>query len=859
MPDTPKLLRPVQVVIDGDRFHAKPNKPPGGNQKDFFAGDDAAFVRHKADVTTKLSNIAQTLENKDEPLGFLHVQMRETALAKSHRPLDRLFTQHNRFALVGGDREGNLIVQGAPRALQELSDLIERRAEATPRTKQDAGGRVTEVVSEYRSELGSIEDIRLHDRHDRVPFEPGLALEALGRKDAIGSYVVDLFPIDQTVAAPGAVDKAVVRFLEAIAQIPGGIEVKPALPEDLRSRLIHPTLSLSVRLLKDSSRRSIILPRELRGEIKLPDETHGPVAVSISPPSHASTDLDPKRNEDVLAMLAEQMLVRSVQPPLILDEGNPEPIPSGSPVPLPAPSSTSDHPVIGVLDGGIAKLPTLAPWIAGAANHVPPNERNESHGTFIAGLCAGAYHLNPALADYVESAGVKVFDLDLLPRRDLRSTYYPDPATFFDQVDESVRAAKQAANVRVINFSFACGPAQTAAYSIAAEAFDSIARKHDVIFVVSAGNLNGVESRPPWPEAANDAIQMLAAQSQSQGISAPAEAFHAVTIGALNPPGFADHPALLPTTYTRRGPGTGFSRKPDLAHVGGVTAGPETANKTGLASFAPSGALVDNCGTSFAAPLVGATLATLDQRLDRKASRELLHALMIHRAQRNKALSSKVIRHIAPEFVGFGLPLRADDGLVDTPHEITVVFDQVLPREKVLDFKFAWPSSLTTPNGACRGEVVLTMVYSPPIDRAFKDEALRVELDAHLRQEVIDPETGEVTWEGQLDHDGATTPPGTKKREKELIKNGVKWSPIKRLTTTMPKGRGNSSNWRLIVEPLTRKAADFPEDGIRFALLMTIRDLAGKAPVNDQMRSILLGMGLTLADIQVAARVRQAA
>jgi len=857
MADGDKILRPVQVLMEGERFHAKPNKPPGGSQKDFFAGDDEGFARHKAEVTTRLSNIAQTLERKDEPLGFMHVQMRETALAKSHRPLDRLFTAHNRFALVGGDSDGNLIVQGAPRALQELSDLISEKAEPTPRKRVDRNtGKLVDAVSEYRSELGSIEEIRLHDRDDRVGFEARLAIETLQRKDAIGSYVVDLFRIDQSIAGQGAVHKALIRFLEAIGEISGGLEIRPALPEDLRSRLLHPTLSLSLRLVQDPSRRSIILPRELRGDAP-------PVALSTSASAssglRAGADLDPKRHEDVLALLAEQTLVRTVQLPVVLDEGNSLAVPSGKTISIPAPSASIDYPVLGVIDGGIAGVPSLAPWIAGTANHVPIAERNESHGTFIAGLSAGAYHLNGSIADYVESSGVKVFDLDLFPRKDLRSTYYPDYPTFFDQVDESVRAAKQAANVRIINFSFACGPAQTGAYSIAAEAFDSIARKHDVIFVVSAGNLEGIESRPAWPEAADDAIQMLAAQSQTQSITPPAEAFHAITVGALNPPGFKDHPLLLPTTYTRRGPGTGYSRKPDLAHIGGVSAGPETGNKTGLASFAPDGAVVERCGTSFSAPLVGATLATLDQRLSRRASRELLHALMIHRAKRHKNLSTKTICHIAPEFVGFGMPLRADEMLVDEPHEITIVFDQVLPPDTILDFKFAWPQCLTSASGQCRGDVDLTIVYSPPIDRAFKDEALRVELDAHLRQEVIDPETGEEKWEGQLDHDGAATPPGTKKREKQMLKNGVKWSPIKRLTTRMPKGRGASSNWRLLVEPLTRKAADFPAEGIRFALLMTIRDPTGKNPVNDQLRNILSGMGISLSDIQVATRIRQAA
>jgi hypothetical protein len=380
MPSSDIPLRPVQVLMDGERFHTKPNKPPGGNQKDFFAGDNAAFVNHKAEVTMRLSNIAQTLERNDEPIGFMHVQMRETALAKSHRPLDRLFTHRNKFALVGGDNDGNLIVQGAPRALQELSDLIQDKAEVLPRRKTDRNsGKLVEVVSEYRSELGSIEEIRLHDRDDRVGFEAGLAIETLRRKDAIGSYVIDLFRIDQDIAGRGAVDKAVVRFLEAIGEIPGGIEIRPALSEDLRSRLLHPTLAISLRLIGDTSRRSIILPRELRGgsvTIALPTRT-----ATVGRPSFAVADLDPKRHEDVLALLAEQTLVRAVQLPVVLDEGNSKPMPSGKTISIPAPAPDGDYPILGVIDGGIAAIPPLAPWIAGSANLVPADERNESHGT----------------------------------------------------------------------------------------------------------------------------------------------------------------------------------------------------------------------------------------------------------------------------------------------------------------------------------------------------------------------------------------------------------------------------------------------------------------------------------------------
>lgn len=850
MADNDRILRPVQVVMQGEGFHKKPERRGGGNQKDFFAGDDTGFARHKAVIRKNLSDFANTLTEHSEPVGFVHVKLRESGLAKTHRPLDALFVPKNHLSLIGGDEDGDLIVHGSPRAFQELGDLIAVKAEAHPRTRTDKKtNKQVQVVSEYRSELGAIEEIRLHDRDDRISFETDLAIELLKRPDAIGSYAVDLFRIDEDIVGPGAVERLVTRFLEAIGEIPGGLEVKPVLSAALRAQLTRPSLALSVRLLRDPARRLIELPPEIAG----------PARERRLPAPAAAPDLDRKRHEDLLALLGEQSIVRTVHLPLILEEGKTPSLPAGRSLQFPPPASGYDYPVVGVLDGGVAATPALAPWIAGSAGQVPAAERNERHGTIIAGLCAGAHLLNPGLSAHVEPAGVKVFDLDIFPREDLRRSYYPDYETLFDQIDESIRAAKARAGVRVINMSFACGPPQTGAYSVVADAFDSIARKNDIIFVVAAGNLEGAESRPAWPADADAAVRMLAAQSGNQGIKPPAEAFHAITVGAVNPPGFDGFTELMPTTYTRRGPGTGYSRKPDLSHIGGIAPGPSTGNRSGLASFLPDGSIAEICGTSFAAPPVAATLATLDQRLERRASRELLHALMVHRAKRAPGLSAKSLRHIAPEFVGFGMPVRADEALVDAPHEITIVFDQVLPPDRILEFGFAWPQSLVTPEGACRGEVEVTMVYSPPIDRSFNDEAMRVELDAHLRQEAIDPETGEVTWGGQLDHDGAVTPPGTKKREKEMLRNGVKWSPVKRLSASMPQGRGTGSNWRLLVEPLARKTASFPEQGVRFALLMTIRDLKKAAPVNDQMRALLIGQGITLSDIHVAARVRQAA
>jgi hypothetical protein len=279
------------------------------------------------------------------------------------------------------------------------------------------------------------------------------------------------------------------------------------------------------------------------------------------------------------------------------------------------------------------------------------------------------------------------------------------------------------------------------------------------------------------------------------------------------------------------------------------------SNRTGLASLTPAGERSENCGTSFAAPLIAATLATLDHRLERQAGRELLTSLVVHRAERASELTKPGVRHLAHEFVGFGLPPQADAILADDNHAITLVFSETLPNRKVLDFPFAWPAALTDPNGACRGKVELTLAYTPPVDRSFDEEALRIELEARLRQEAIDPDTGEDEWADQLDHDCSGVPQGMQKREKYLLRMGLKWSPVKKYRANM-RSKGKSANWRLVVEAVARAGAVYPAAGIPFAAILTISDPKRETPVHDQMRNHLLSRGLALADIQVAHRLR---
>ena len=86
-------LRPVQVFLDTKKFiETQEVRAPRGRH-DFFADNDRGFAAHKAKVRRRLQNISATLKAQNEPAGFMRVQMRENALAKSYRPLGSLFTE----------------------------------------------------------------------------------------------------------------------------------------------------------------------------------------------------------------------------------------------------------------------------------------------------------------------------------------------------------------------------------------------------------------------------------------------------------------------------------------------------------------------------------------------------------------------------------------------------------------------------------------------------------------------------------------------------------------------------------------------------------------------------------------------
>lgn len=536
--------RPIQVFLNTRQFIQVQKKPAGGGNRDFFAGDDRAFARHKQRMQQKVKDAAAALRQEGQAAGFVVVQMREEALAKSYRPIGALLSSGHKFGLVGGGRIGEMYFQCTPEALDKLDNIIEQRAELHPRmVENEKTGEVEPRVSAYRSELGAIDDIALPTGADRIDFSAREAVEWLRTPGTLGGYIVELFRPHWSVE-PQQVHRMIGQFRERLGSL-GGIVALPVARSRAASNGTGP-IAISVHLGAAGQDRRILLP--IPGES--PEREDEIAAETTLQQLVPMGDIPVERHQRLLDLLGAEPMIRRVELPPVI-EGTPfGQVEVDGASDLPQPQTGRSYPVVGIIDGGVADIPAISAWRAGGTDAIDPDDKDHGHGTFIAGLISGGRHFNRHIETSLERDGCRFYDIDLIPREGLLSSYYGTPREFFDQLEEQVVRAKAEAGARIFNFSLG-SPAMRRGlgYSLFAQALDEIAVAHDVIFVVSAGNLKGLEARPPWPAKGDDALAMLAARAgSSERITAPAEHLLGLSIGAVNPPGVAGHESEVPTT-----------------------------------------------------------------------------------------------------------------------------------------------------------------------------------------------------------------------------------------------------------------------------------------------------------------------
>lgn len=788
---------PVQIVLNSQHYVQHVEVNPGGSNTDFYAGQDQAFISHRAEIASAIAGL-KSQYSKEETLVYAHVELQENAWAKSHRPNRALFPL-NKIRSLSGAELGTIVVELKTSDLIKLQEKILSAEDGTNWVLDPEKNKLVAKPTRTRSEVGAIKKLRAYDRADRRKFSIEQAVEWLDDPRTGGAYYVESFGPAPILPGP-SMTRANELAVDLVSRFEAGLKSLDLSIEVTRIREDWAPNSLFVVRMIDRIGSSLDDHTKLINYI----DSHSAVRAILLPPI--------------------------LQTAKMADEG-------GELASFPSTNLSDDYPVVGIIDTGVSQLSCLEPWRTGEVDFIDESVQDSSHGTFIAGLISGARHLNEG-KEFGER-DCRYYDLGLHPTSNYEFYYPRGFLDFLEQLDSELPAAI-AKGVRIFNMSLSVTlPIEDRRYSVFANILDKIADQHDVIFVLPAGNLDGETIRGAWPEGPDNCLKFLA-EYRSQGLDRifqPADSVRSITVGALDPMGSAEE--LKPSRYSRRGPGPSLGAKPDVAHIGG-----SYDDDHGLFSLTPNGNVAGNCGTSFASPLVAKTLAALDYSIEGYTSRETLAALLLHNSNVPKWLTHKKLAKLAKDFVGAGIPSSASPSLVVDDSAITLVFNGLLNQRQELTFDFSWPSCLVK-NGKCAGSVKITTVYRPPIDRDFGAEFVLVNVDTWLRQETLDKKTGEMVFKNQLKNDA------DKSIEKERIAAGAKWWPVKRFEQTFT-GIGASSRWRLVLESLCRSGYNFPLEGIPFSTVITISDRSKSGNVFNEMRQQLQADGVEMSDIRTA-------
>ena len=233
--------------------------------------------------------------------------------------------------------------------------------------------------------------------------------------------------------------------------------------------------------------------------------------------------------------------------------------------------------------------------------------------------------------------------------------------------------------------------------------------------------------------------------------------------------------------------------------------------------------------------------------------------MLLHHTVMPEPLMKRGLRDIGRQFVGFGKPQTVSAMLETDDHQITLLFQSRLSigekKPVILRFPFTWPQSLIA-NGACSGRARITLVYAPPLDPAFGAEFVRINLEASLKQRQTEPAPdGSIRFTNQIAARYLPKATNLAIPEKALIDHGLKWWPSKQYESTFTEN-GSSSQWRLEVTSLVRAEAQFPAEGVPFAVILTLEDPKRKRPVFQEMRQWLQTSTAVAQDVRTAARLR---
>jgi serine protease AprX len=504
---------------------------------------------------------------------------------------------------------------------------------------------------------------------------------------------------------------------------------------------------------------------------------------------------------------------------------------SAVPEDFPAPEPGIEYPLIGVVDSGTAAAdPYLSPWRHAREVYVPEAEQDNSHGSFVSGLIVHSRQLNHN-DERFPSCSARIVDVVALGK---------DGSTEDKLLSTLEDAIQKHPEVKVWNLSLGTERCvDNKMFSDLGVALDRLQDEHNITFILAAGNYRDKPFRGWPPEDLGE----------KDRICSPADSVRAVVVGSA---AHREHSssrvkAGSPSPFSRRGPGPLYLPKPELSHVGGNCNSIGNCNQIGVLSIDGQGNLAEDCGTSFATPLVSTLFANVSHRIEGGASHLLSRALLVHSA----ALQGQKLDSNLLKYQGFGTPPDIPVIFGCDPWQCTLIFELEIPPsvsyEKAV---FPMPKSLYLDKDTVRANLLMTLVHEPDLDASFGSEYCRSNIEVSFG--TYDPEDdGKHHQHKKIPEDPKLSGSGY---EKDLVEFGFKWSPVKVYRREMARVQGQTWRLDLSVEHRSGQTNLVPQ---RAALIITVSDPLKRAPVYDEMVVQMNNLGWAANDLQVRTRLRQ--
>jgi serine protease AprX len=501
---------------------------------------------------------------------------------------------------------------------------------------------------------------------------------------------------------------------------------------------------------------------------------------------------------------------------------------------LPVPRRNGHYPLVGMIDTGTDPTNSfLQAWVHERWDLVPSSQQDNTHGSFVAGLLCQARMLNHGDGRF-PSCSAKIVDVV-----GFDSNGEIDEPELMHVIRESVRKFP---DVKVWNLSFSIEGrvCQDHSFSPLAMLLDELSRDHGILFVIASGNTGALKS---WPR--------LKDANDGDRICSPADSVTSLVVGGM---AHRHTPATCvredqPSPFTRRGPGAAYLIAPQVMHVAGNCTGSGDYMQTGVLSVDGSGHLAEDIGTSFAAPSVASLTANVMAEISAELMPNLLaRAMVMHSAFiRNAPLDMDGFDH-----TGVGRPPDLDEVLYCRQSAATVVLQADLGIEPImLKHSFPMPQCLIQ-SGSLSAEILMTLVYTPPFDTKAGFEYCQTNVDASL---------GAINSGGFFSSQVPTIPKAaTETWERDLIKYGYKWSPVKFYYRNLSRKNAlGSQKWELRLSLKRRSGVPQISESHVAYLLVTIKDRKQgliTRKVYDELVTAMTRLGWGAQDLKLQSRER---